>query len=81
MTISRRVSLGLLAGAAAMMAVSLPASAQQQRPNIIMIVSDDTGLGDLGPYGGGPGRGMPTPNIDKLAAEGMTFHTFYAQPS
>lgn len=34
-----------------------------------MIVSEDTGLGDLGPYGGGPGRGMPIPNIDKLAAK------------
>jgi hypothetical protein len=53
----------------------------QQRPNIIMIVSDDTGYGDLGPYGGGIGRGMPTPSIDKLAAEGMTFFSFYAQPS
>ncbi len=53
----------------------------QQRPNIIMIVSDDTGYGDLGPYGGGIGRGMQTPNIDKLAAEGMTFFSFYAQPS
>jgi arylsulfatase A-like enzyme len=51
------------------------------RPNIIMIISDDTGYGDLGPYGGGVGRGMPTPNIDRLAAEGMTFWSFYAQPS
>jgi arylsulfatase len=82
MTITRRRSVALLAGAAALITVSLPASAQQtQKPNIIMIVSDDTGLGDLGPYGGGIGRGMPTPNIDRLAAEGMTFHTFYAQPS
>ena len=46
-----------------------------------MIVSDDTGYGDLGPYGGGVGRGMPTPNIDRLADEGMTFFSFYAQPS
>ena len=52
-----------------------------QQPNIIMIISDDTGYGDLGPYGGGVGRGMPTPNIDRLAAEGMTFFSFYAQPS
>ena len=51
------------------------------KPNILFIVSDDTGYGDLGPYGGGPGRGMPTPNIDKLADEGMTFFSFYAQPS
>ena len=51
------------------------------KPNILLIVSDDTGFGDLGPYGGGIGRGMPTPNIDKMAAEGMTFFSFYAQPS
>lgn len=57
------------------------AQAQEQKPNILFIVSDDTGFGDLGPYGGGVGRGMPTPNIDELAAEGMTFFSFYAQPS
>jgi arylsulfatase len=58
-----------------------PAPAPAQKPNIIMIISDDTGYGDLGPYGGGAGRGMPTPGIDRLAAEGMTFFSFYAQPS
>ena len=57
------------------------AMAQDKLPNILFIVSDDTGYGDLGPYGGGEGRGMPTPNIDKLAAAGMTFFSFYAQPS
>ncbi|HEX5000669.1 MAG TPA: arylsulfatase [Terriglobia bacterium] len=57
------------------------AAQQQARPNILLIVSDDTGWGDLGPYGGGEGRGMPTPNIDRMAAEGMTFFSFYAQPS
>ena len=46
-----------------------------------MIVSDDFGYGDAGVYGGGEGRGMPTPNIDRLANEGMTFFSFYAQPS
>jgi arylsulfatase A-like enzyme len=51
------------------------------KPNILFIVSDDTGYGDLGPYGGGEGRGMPTPNFDRLAADGMTFFSFYAQPS
>lgn len=67
-----------LAGAA----ICAPALAQDQRkPNIILLVSDDTGLGDLGPYGGGIGRGMPTPNIDRLSSEGMTFFSFYAQPS
>lgn len=59
----------------------LPAIAQQSKPNIILLVSDDTGYGDLGAYGGGEGRGMPTPNLDRLANEGMTFFSFYAQPS
>ncbi len=74
--------LGPLALLAATTVANAPASAQQtQKPNIVLIVSDDTGYGDLGPYGGGEGRGMPTPNIDRLAAEGMQFYTFYAQPS
>jgi arylsulfatase len=65
----------------AVLAVSGLANAQSARPNILLIVSDDTGYGDLGPYGGGEGRGMPTPNIDRMAADGMTFMSFYAQPS
>src|SRR5262245_18371666 len=57
------------------------AQAPAQKPNIILIVSDDFGYGDSGVYGGGPGRGMPTPNLDRLANEGMTFFSFYGQPS
>jgi arylsulfatase A-like enzyme len=53
----------------------------QKKPNILLIVGDDVGWGDLGPYGGGMGRGMPTPNLDKMAADGMTFFSFYGQPS
>ncbi|WP_234262361.1 arylsulfatase [Klebsiella aerogenes] len=52
-----------------------------KKPNIILIVSDDTGYGDPGVYGGGEGRGMPTPNLDRMADEGMTFFDFYGQPS
>jgi arylsulfatase A-like enzyme len=64
----------------ALLMTALPAGAQQ-KPNIILILSDDFGYGDSGPYGGGAGRGMPTPNIDRLADEGMTFYSFYGQPS
>lgn len=63
------------------LSVSPSASAQVSKPNIILILSDDFGYGDAGVYGGGPGRGMPTPNLDRMAAEGMTFFSFYAQPS
>lgn len=63
-----------------------PATAQRkqarpEKPNIVMIISDDTGWGDLGVYGGGAGRGMPTPNLDRMAKEGMQFWSFYGQPS
>jgi arylsulfatase A-like enzyme len=57
------------------------AQAPVQKPNIILILSDDFGYGDAGVYGGGENRGMPTPNLDRLGAEGMTFLSFYAQPS
>ncbi len=73
--------VGLTALFSTLMALCGLAQAQSSKPNILLIVSDDTGYGDLGPYGGGVGRGMPTPNIDKMAAEGMTFFSFYAQPS
>ena len=58
-----------------------PATAQEKKPNIILIMGDDHGYGDIGVYGGGEGRGMPTPNLDRLANEGMQFWSFYAQPS
>lgn len=53
----------------------------KRQPNIVLIVSDDFGYGDAGVYGGGENRGMPTPCLDRMAAEGMQFMSFYAQPS
>ncbi len=72
---------GIAAIALGMVFSVAPSAHAQGKPNIIMLISDDTGWGDLGPYAGGIGRGMPTPNIDRMAKEGMTFFTFYAQPS
>ena len=51
------------------------------KPNIIVFMSDDVGWGDLGCYGGGENRGAPTPHLDRLAAEGLQFLSFYGQPS
>jgi arylsulfatase A-like enzyme len=56
-------------------------AATGKKPNIIFIVSDDFGYGDAGCYLGGEARGMPTPSLDRLAAEGLQFLSFYAQPS
>jgi arylsulfatase A-like enzyme len=74
-------SLTALTALAVLICTVAAGQAAEKKPNILFIVSDDTGYGDLGPYGGGEGRGMPTPHIDRLASEGMTFFSFYAQPS
>jgi arylsulfatase A-like enzyme len=63
------------------MALIVSPSFAADKPNIILILSDDFGYGDSAPYGGGPGRGMPTPSLERLANEGMTLFSFYAQPS
>jgi len=46
------------------------------KPNIVLIVADNLGWGELGCYGGGPLRGAPTPCIDRLAAEGILLQNF-----
>src|ERR1700756_437288 len=67
----------------ALVAALLPLSldAQNKKPNFVMIMTDDVGLGDLGSYGGGIMRGAPTPNLDRMAAEGMRFLNYYGQAS
>jgi len=45
-------------------------------PNIVLILADNLGWGELGCYGGGVLRGAPTPRIDRLAAEGLRLTNF-----
>jgi arylsulfatase A-like enzyme len=82
MSMTRRTVLGGAVGASAMI-VSPHATAQPARPfgparsgkpNIIYIMADDMGYGDLGCYG----HAYQTPNIDRLAHEGMKFTQAYA---
>lgn len=49
--------------------------AQTQRPNIVFLLADDLGYGDLGCYGQ---KQVATPNLDKLAAEGLRFTQAYS---
>ncbi|GIS58395.1 MAG: hypothetical protein CM1200mP2_06200 [Planctomycetaceae bacterium] len=55
--------------------LSVPASGDQDHPNIIFIMADDLGYGDLGCYGQ---KRIRTPHLDRMAAEGMKFTQFYA---
>ena len=50
-----------------------------QAPNILVFLVDDMGWGDVGVYGGGVAVGAPTPNIDRLAREGLRLTSFYSQ--
>ena len=59
----------------------LPVHAQK-KPNIVMLMTDDTGWNDFGPYsGGGVSLGHPTPNVDRMAKEGAVFTNWYGQAS
>ncbi len=51
------------------------AAAADRPPNIVIIFIDDMGYGDIGPFGA---KGYTTPNLDKMAAEGTKFTSFYA---
>jgi arylsulfatase len=63
------------------MLLTAPASAQlQQKPNILLILADNLGYGELGVYGGGATRGATTPRIDKLAAEGLRLTNMNMEP-
>jgi arylsulfatase A-like enzyme len=48
---------------------------QAQKPNIIVILTDDMGFSDIGCYGG---KFAPTPNIDRMAKEGVRFTQYYS---
>ena len=52
-----------------------------RRPNILVFIMDDVGWGDLGSYGGGIAVGAPTPNMDRIAREGLRLTSTYSQPS
>lgn len=48
----------------------------EKKPNIVLMLSDNLGYGDIGAYGGGAIRGAPTPTLDALAQEGTKFTNF-----
>jgi arylsulfatase len=72
-------SLSLLIAAAALFALT-PAQAADKKPNILFIMGDDVGWFNVGPYNRGIMSGK-TPNLDKLASQGVLFTDYYAEAS
>lgn len=70
-----RLVVVLLAGLAAARASDVQGRQSAPRPNIILIQADDLGYGDLSAYGQ---RHFQTPNLDRLAAEGIRFTQYYS---
>ena len=73
--------LAMLCVLGASLLAALPPSAlaadAKRRPNIVLILGDDLGYSDIGPFGGE----IPTPNLDRLAKEGVRFTNFYTHAS
>ena len=80
MTPSRKLWLGLIGSFVAALLANAPAVAQQQKPNIVVIMGDDIGMWNIGAYHRGMMAGR-TPNLDKIAKEGMLFTDYYAEAS
>jgi arylsulfatase len=77
----RSLFLRLAAVSFALVATS-QARAAEQRPNIVVLMTDDTGWSDFGAYtGGGAALGHPTPHVDRIAREGALFTSWYGQAS
>ena len=58
--------------------LSLSVQADSDRPNIILILTDDQGIGDVAAYGNDD---ILTPNMDRIAEKGTMFTSFYANAS
>lgn len=55
-------------------------AAETKKPNVVIMMVDNLGWGELGCYGGGELRGAATPRLDKLAEEGMLLQNFNVEP-
>lgn len=82
MTASRKVRVAawlFLTGAIPVTALGQPedSNARGERPNILLIVADDLGYTDIGAFGGE----IDTPNLDRLAAEGLRLSNFHVLPT
>jgi arylsulfatase A-like enzyme len=73
-------SLFILAGIVLMLAFPQADARSAKKPNVVLMLADNVGYGDIGAFQGGAIRGMPTPRIDRLASEGLILTQFITEP-
>src|SRR5258708_2156404 len=78
MTMTWRLSFALSLAVVYLSASPAAAQDKGRKPNIVFILADDLGIHDLGCYGR---KDQPTPNLDKLAKQGMRFTSAYSAAS
>lgn len=61
--------------------VAVATLAADKKPNVVFILADNVGYGDLGCYGGGELRGAPTPRLDQLSREGLRLTQYLVEPA
>ena len=54
---------------------------ESSKPNVVIMLGDNVGYGDIGCYGAGETRGMPTPRIDELASQGLRLTQYLVEPA
>jgi len=75
MTAVRRVGFFWLLALGWLTSSVASVAATPSRPNVVIVLADDMGYGDLSSYGG---SGISTPSLDRMASEGMRFTNFYS---
>jgi len=73
-------ALGVIYFSSSVRTQAQPAAASSSKPNIVFIMGDDIGMWNIGAYSRGMMAGS-TPNLDKMAKEGMLFTDYYAEAS
>jgi arylsulfatase len=65
----------------ALLALLTQVAIAADKPNVVIMLGDNVGYGDIGAYGAGEVRGMPTPRIDSIASQGLRLTQYLVEPA
>jgi arylsulfatase A-like enzyme len=65
----------------ALLALQPQVASAADKPNVVIMLGDNVGYGDIGAYGAGEVRGMPTPRIDSIGSQGLRLSQYLVEPA